>query len=702
MTIADQAATFQQGLAAHQQGRLDEAEAHYRTVLAANPAHFGALHLTGLVQYQRGAYSSAVDWIGRAIATNPQSPEAHSNLGLALFELKRVEEALASHERALRLKPDVPASLNNRGNALLALDRMLDALADYDRALKLQPNFALAHNNRGNVLRMLGRYDEALAAYKRALQFVPDYAEALSNHGKLLVEQLAQPSEGLVSIDRSLQIRPDHANTWAIRGMALKLLGRFAEAMQAWEMALKTSPNEPYVRGRLLFARLECCDWHDYEHLRAEIEHGLLRGEPADEPWGLQVHCRSALVQLRAAEIFAAQENPVAAASLWKGERYGHDRLRIAWLSGGFGANVEAQTIVGFLEHTDRSHFETFGLSVGRADTSAMRQRIAAAFEHFIDARTWSDEQAANWVRDQEIDILVVVAPHMGVSRLGILRRRPAPLQVNFGFFGPIGTEYVDYVLADRFVAPPGREDTLCVEKMLRPAAATMSYYAPSLQVGAPPSRASLGLPETGFVFCSFNNYYKIQPDVFAAWMRLLRDVDGSVIWLRETNATARSNLQAEAAQRGIAPERLIFAPFVATYGDYLARFAAADLFLDAPPYGAQTTACEALWTGLPLVTIAGDTMMSRMTGSLLHAAGLGELVADDILDYERRIRALVAAPQRLSALRGTLAMARSSGNLFDPSGFCRRLEAGFTMMVERQRNGLSPDHIDVLWPTAD
>jgi predicted O-linked N-acetylglucosamine transferase (SPINDLY family) len=635
--------------------------------------------------------------------------------GNGLIGAGKLAAALAKFEEALRLLPGHPGVLNNLGVVLEKLGRLEEALDKYETVRRLTPPHPGLLNNCGVVLRKLNRSAEALERFDQALKLKPDYAEALANRGKLLVEQLNRPADGLASYDRSLQSRPDHADTWSNRAIALARLDRVAEALasndralaldprhadalhnragllegmkrfdeaaRAWERVLEVMPDRPYMHGRLLHARLQCCDWHDYDALRARIEDGVAHGRKEDAPWHMSVHCRSPELLLRCAEIFTADQQPAASTPLWNGERYGHDRFRIAWLSGGFGNNVEAQTVAGLIEHHDRTRFETFGISVGLNDNSPMRARMEAAFEHFVDARSWTDEQTARWLRAREIDILVIVAAYMTDSRLGILRHRPAPLQVNFAFLGSIGADYVDYMLADRHVVPADQEGFFR-EKPLRPAEAMMGYYAPPEIAGPLPSRASFGLPDSGFVFCCFNNNYKIQPDTFAIWMGLLRDIEGSVLWLREANAMAKANLQAEAARQGIAADRLVFAPFAPSYDDHLARFGVADLFVDAPPYNAHTTACEALWAGLPLVTCSGATAVSRVAGGLLHASGLGELVAGDLADYDRRIRALVAAPHRLAAMRAQLARARTAGVLFNPAGFCRDLEAAFLALA--------------------
>jgi predicted O-linked N-acetylglucosamine transferase (SPINDLY family) len=641
----------------------------------------------------------------------------------------RLTEALAKFEQALTIVPNHPGVMSNCGVALERLGRLEQALAMYERVQAITPPHFGLLNNCAVVLRKLGRPAEALERLDRALALKPDYAEALANRGKLLEEHLNRPLESLASFDRSLQVRPDHADTWSHRGIALLKLdrlaealasnsralaleqdnlgalynragilmkmGRFEEAAHDWERVLELAPERPYVRGRLLHARLQCCNWDDYTKLHADIEDEIARGGKADEPFHMLVHCASPALQLRAAEIVTADRHPAASTPLWNGERYDHERLRVAWLSGTFGDKVEARIMVDFFERHDRSRFEVFGVSTGYNDRSAMRSRMEAAFEHFIDVRPWSDEQIARWLRDQEIDILVIVGGFMIESRLGVLSHRPAPLQVNFAFPGSLGADYVDYMIVDRHMVPDGTTD-LFREKAVRFTESLMSYYAPPEIGDERPSRASLGLPETGFVFCCFNNHYKIQPDTFDIWMRLLRDIEGSVLWLRQANSSAMANLRKEAVRRGVAAERIIFASYAPSYIEYIARFGVADLFVDAFPYNAHTTACEAMWAGLPLVTCAGNTAISRLTSGIVTSAGLSELVAHDLADYEARIRGLVAEPQRLGEMRQALVRARTAGRLFDPDRFCRNVETAFGVMHRRQQDGLQPELIDI------
>jgi predicted O-linked N-acetylglucosamine transferase (SPINDLY family) len=660
MDTADPNTTFQQGLALHQQGRLDEAEAHYRFVLGTQPRHFGALHLTGLVHYQRGNYAAAVDWISRAIEVEPNAAEPHSNLGLALLALLRPEEALASHERALKLKPEVPASLNNRGNALLALNRPLEALADYDRALKWQPNFALAHNNRGNTLRALGRHEEALNAYFNALQFAPDYPDALNN-----------------------------------RGRTLRDLKRYDEAAQSFARLLAVAPQQPYAPGMLFASRLDHCDWRNYDASSAAIVAAIERGERADAPFAFFSHATSARAQLDCARLFAAAEYPTSAAPLVVRATGRNERIRLAYVSADFHEHATVYLLAELIERHDRSRFEVTAISYGPDDASAMRARLVAGFDRFVDVREKSDRAAAELIRDAGIDIAIDLKGYTAGNRAGIFAHRGAPVQATYlGFPATMGAPFIDYLIADRHVVPAEMEGAYS-EKIVR---LPDSYQVNDRRrriAEATPSRRDAGLPDTGFVFCSFNNSYKIRPSIFDVWMRLLREVEGSVLWLLDDNAAAVANLKAAAEARGIASSRLVFAPRL-PLDQHLARHRLADLFLDNFPVNAHTTASDALWAGLPLVTLSGETFVSRVASSLLSAVGLPDLITRTLPDYEALALKLARDPAALARLKAHLQDARATAPLFDTDRFRRHIESAYVTMFERSQKGELPASFDV------
>ncbi len=666
MNAADPTAAFQQGFALHRQGRLDDAEALYRSVLERQPAHFGALHFTGLIHYQRGAPQAAADWIGRALAVNPVSPEAHSNLGLALLDLKRPEEALAAHDRALALKPDVPDSLNNRGNALQALNRPAEALAAYDRALQLRPDFVLAHANRGNALRALGRAEEALANYDRALQLAPTFAAALNNRGRVLRD-----------------------------------LKRFDAAAQSFARLAAVAPGEPYAAGMLFDTRLQYCDWTDYEATSAAIVAAVERGERADAPFSFFSHATSAKAQLACAWTFVASEYPAPQSLVTAATR--RERVRLAYLSADFHGHATAYLMAELFERHDRARFEVTGLSYGPDDTSPMRARLKAGLDRFIDVRGMSDRQVAEWMRDQGIDIAVDLKGYTADNRFGIFAHRGAPLQVHYlGFPATLGSSFIDYLIADRHIIPPELEGAYG-EKIVRVPDCYQVNDRQRRIADTMPSRTAMGLPERapgrgperGFVFCSFNNSYKIRPAVFDAWMRLLGKVEGSVLWLLEDNPAAVDNLRRHAHARGVAPDRLVFAPRLAL-DEHLARHRLADLFLDTFPVNAHTTASDALWTGLPLVTLRGETFVSRVAASLLATVGLDELITDTIADYEALALKLATTPGLLAELRERLTAVRLTTPLFDTDRFCRHIERAYLTMHQRQRAGAPPASFDV------
>jgi len=626
--------------------------------LERDPRHFGALHLTGLIHYQRGAPAAAADWIGRALAVNPASPEAHSNLGLALLDLKRPEEALAAHERSLTLRPNVPDSLNNRGNALQALNRPADALVYYDRALQLRPDFALAHGNRGNALRTLNRLEEAVVAYDRALQLAPNFADALNN-----------------------------------RGNVLRDLNRFEEAAGSFERLMAVAPNHPYAAGMLFYTRLLFCDWVDYEARSAAIVAAVERGERADTPFSFFCHTTSAKAQLRCTDLFVAAEYPAPAPLVTKATQ--HDRVRLAYLSSDFFNHATAYLVAELFERHDRARFEVVGLSWGKDDRSAMRERLKAGVDRFVEIGGMSDKQIAELMRDQGIDIAIDLKGFTGNNRAGIFAHRGAPLQVNYlGFPATMGRAFIDYIIADGRLIPPELEAAYG-EKVVR---LPDSYQVNDRQrriADRTPSRAEMGLPERGFVFCSFNNSYKIRPAVFDVWMRLMRQVEGSVLWLLQDNPAAVANLRRYAEERGVAADRLVFAPRL-PLDEHLARHRLADLFLDTFPVNAHTTASDALWGGLPLVTMSGEPFVSRVAASLLAAVGLSELITDNLGDYEALALKLATTPELLAGVRAKLAANRLTAPLFDTDRFCKHIESAYLTMHERHLRGEAPQTFDV------
>ncbi|HSF48790.1 MAG TPA: tetratricopeptide repeat protein [Burkholderiales bacterium] len=670
-------------------GRFEEALASLDRALALKPGYVEALTNRANTLEDLRRYEEALANLDLALVSNPDDAVVHHNRGNLFQDLQRYEEALASYDKALAFRSSFAEALRGRGNALHKLRRFDEALASYDKALMIRPDYVEALNSRGNVLQELQRYEEALASYDKALAFGSSFAEALHGRGNAL-HKLGHSEEAFACYEKALTIRPDLVEALRGRGIILEEFQRYEEARASYQEALAIRPDLEHVSGELAWARMRCCDWREREEEVGRLTADVRAGKRSITPFAFLAVSDSAQDQLLCAQIWMRDQCAESLAPIWKGERYHHERIRLAYLSADFRVHASSFLLAGLFEHHDRNRFETIAISFGPDDRSEIRTRVKGALEDFIDVRSKSDLEVARLMREREVDIAVDLMGHTAHSRMGILALRPAPVQVNYlAYPGTMGADYIDYILADRVVIPE-QHHPCYTEKVV--------YLPDTYQVNdskrviadRTPARSAVGLPERGFVFCSFNNNYKISPPVFDVWMRLLDKVEGSVLWLLENNAAAACSLRQEAANRGIAPERLVFAPVIKVE-DHLARNRLADLFLDTLPYNAHTTASDALWAGLPVVTCLGTTFPGRVGASLLNAIGLPELITHSLEEYETLALELARNPQRLAAIKSKLAANRNTYPLFDTDRFRRHIEAAYTTMWERYQRGEPP-----------
>ena len=639
----------------HQAGRLEEAASIYEAVLATQPAHAEALHLHGLCQHQLGDHATAAAHLRASLAVRPENPIVNNNYGAVLLAQKRFGEALAAFDEAVARKPDYGEAHNNRGNALMGLRRFDVAVASYDRAQALAFKHPVLFYNRGNACQELGRYREAIDCYGQALAMVPQYVDALHN-----------------------------------RGLALESLHRMAEACADYGRALAINPNVKYLTGQWLQAKLMLCDWSGYDEACRRILNGVANGLPVCEPFVLLALPSSLAQQRRCAEIFVRDKFPPAAEPVPAPKCRPGGRIRVGYFSADFHSHPIAYLTAALFECHDRAKFEIVGFSLGPRRDDVWRRRLEAAFDDFVDVSASSDQEVVDLVRARQIDIAVDLMGHTRGARTGIFAQRCAPIQVSYlGYIGTMGAEYIDYLLADAVVVP-AQQHRHYAEKIVSLPHCYQANEARKVVADKTLGRAEVGLKDDSFVFCCFNNSYKISPDVFDIWMRLLRQVDGSVLWLLGADDMAVANLRAEARRRGVAADRLVFAGRV-DLPEYLARYRLADLFLDTFHYNAGTTASDALWMGLPVLTRIGDTFASRMAASVLRAIGLPELITDSAAAYEAIALALARNPTRLAELRQRLWSNRDSQPLYDTERFTRDLEAAYEQVVERNRADLPP-----------
>jgi protein O-GlcNAc transferase len=567
--------------------------------------------------------------------------------------------------------------------AVLAIQK---ACATAKRALTAHPNDTGAWRTLGGALLGRGQHAGAIACYGRALELAPEDVINWRDRASAMLA-IGQLKAALADIDKALALDLRDTRTWTLRARTLLASGRFAEAVEASARALALDPENTAAVRVGIQSRLFVCDWNRRESDKRRIAEGLRTGRTLITPLHHRAMSDSEAEQLVLAQL-RAKTFLHPAKSLWRGERYRHKKIRIAYLSTDFRDHVVADAIAGCFEHHDKTRFETTAISLGPNDRSATRRRIEAAFDRFIDVRTMNDAEVGAIIRELEIDIAIDLNGYSGEARTEILATRPAPAQVNyFGYPGTMGVPFIDYIIAAPWLIPAEHRVHYSEQVVYLP-----HTYLPSDRKrpagGGTPSRAEAGLPATGFVFACLHNSFKIGPEMFDIWTRLLHDVENSVFWFLEDNATTTFNLRREAKLRGINPERLVFAPRK-SLADHLPRLRLADLFLDTLPYNAHTSASDALWVGLPVLTCPGNTFAGRVAASLLYAAGLPELVTASLVEYEELAVVLARAPERLAAIKEKLKRNRDTHPLFDTARFTRDLEHAYTIMWERQQRGL-------------
>jgi protein O-GlcNAc transferase len=703
-------------------GQLAQAESLCARALAEAPGLFQAHYLAGILAGEQGRAAEALAHYDRALSARPDDIEILFNRGNACFALERFDEALADYDAALARYPGLAPAWNNRGNTLKALGRREEALDSYtqvtardpkalgawqnraellwelrrpeealaacEAVLLLAPNLAAGWMKRGNALRLLRRPDEALASYDKALALEPQ--PMTFNNRAILLRDMRRLKEAMESYDLALALAPGFAEGWFNRGTVAWLEYRqLAAAIHDLEQAVTLDPALPGARGFLLHLKMHACDWRDFARQKAQVDEAVREGEPVIEPFAYQAVSASPADLQACAAIFAAYRYPATKAAAFPA-RGGGRKIRLGYLSGEFHEQATARLMAGLYEAHDREKFELAGFSNGPDDTSPTRARLTAAFDKFVDIRLLADRAAAERVREERIDILVDLNGYFGNNRTGLLAQRAAPLQVNYlGFPGTLGAPYMDYIIADRAVIPDDERPFFTEQVVWLPDCYQANDNKRAI-AGDGPGRAECGLPEKAFVFCNFNHSYKFTPDMFAVWMRLVAGVQGSVLWMLESNSLVAANLRRAAEAQGVAGERLVFSPHE-PQERHLARLALADLSLDSLPYNAHTTGSDALWAGLPLLTCRGTAFAGRVGASLLRAVGLPELVTQNLEDYEALALALAREPERLALLRRKLEQNRRTAPLFDTPRFARHIETAYRTMWEIHCRGEKP-----------
>jgi protein O-GlcNAc transferase len=690
--------TYHTALQQHQQGQLAQAEALYRKVLEASPQHADALHYLGVIYHQNNQHDLAVTTIAKALAMDPDNSDFLSNQAIALKAAGRLEDAIKTLQHALTLAPDDLEIHYNLGNAYVEHLQFEGAATCYRRILQVYPQDedlkqALCHALQalGNEHQQTGQYTKAEFTYQEAILIISNESSLYYNLGNAQRE-LGKPADAAQAYLKAIQQSPDDADAYNNLGNVQRELGDLDASIASYQKALDINPKLYHAKVHLVHQKQHICDWKDLEKDISEIRAWLSNAPEAQiSPFAfLSMPSTTAQEQKQCANNWL-KNRYTSAFNQGKSLAFKHQtkpqaspqKLRIGYLSADFRLHPLASLVSELIELHDRNAFEVYAYSYGANDQSAERKRLERAFDKFVDIRTLSTLDAATKINQDDIDILVDLTGFTQTSRSQIVALRPAPINVSWlGFPGTMGDldgePLFDYILSDDFISPLTEANAYSEKLALLP-----HTYQPNdtkRPISKAKNRKEYGLPEHGFVFCCFNQTFKILPEVFDCWMRLLKQTPNSVLWLLECNQWAKKNLMREAETLGINKERLIFAQRV-PMAEHMARQTCADLFLDTLPYNAHTTASDALWMGLPVLTCAGDTFASRVAGSLLKAANLEELITYSLEDYESKASTLVNNPDELKRIKAQLTKHNTELPLFNTSQFAKNLECQYQNM---------------------
>lgn len=722
-----QSARLQEAASLNRQGRLDEARAVLDALAVDFPEHPGVNELLGINHLkarnparalhflmkanlasdsplilaniavafgQLNENSKAIDYFRQAIKLKPDFAEAYFNLGNLLLGQGNLDEAEESFGRATDLRPDDARYQFSRGIAHYMMGRLQEALVDFDRAIRINPGYANAYSNRGTILNRLGDYSGALEAYNRAIQLSRSDADLFFNRANVL-KNLGRTEQALADYASAVNANPDHAEALAGYGSLLLSIGHYGEALARLDQAYRLKPEIPYLVGQLVSAKMRVCDWSDLTGLLGSVAQGVEEGRRTIHPFPYLALVDDPQLQRAAASVYVQDTVgpivPLADASAQRET----GKIRLGYFSADFHDHATMHLMAELFERHDRTRFHVVAFSFGPDKDDSWRRRARSAFDEFLDVRSTPDAAVAHLARERGIDIAIDLKGFTQDCRPGIFAHRAAPVQVNYlGYPGTMAASFMDYVIADEVVIPLGKE-AFYSEKIVRLPGSYQVNDSQPRQATTHFTRRDVGLPEQAFVFCCFNHSHKILPEVFDVWMGLLSRVEGSVLWLFESDALANANLRKEAEARGINGNRLVFAARL-PIGDHLARIPLADLFLDTFPYNAHTTASDALRVGLPLVTHAGESFASRVAASLLEAVGMAELVAHSREEYAMLALELAAQPDKLRAVREKLTFNLGNAPLYDIDAFTRHIETAYQAMHRRSCAGLPPESIEL------
>ena len=714
------------GVIAYQSKDFSSAVSFIDQALVSKPKDPSALNNLASALMELNRADEAIEKLNLAISIKANYAEAYFNLGNLFFKTDKLQEAIVNYKKAIEIKPDYAGAFNNLGSIQIELNQFKDAVCSFEQAIKINPSFGDAYFNKGNVFRKLNRHNDAIESYLVALKIIPNHFKAYCNLGASLVE-LGRLKEAEDCYNKAISINPNYAEAHYNLANVLKKHKRYGKALQSFDLAISLNnslveahsnrgtllaelkqldaavvsyqnalliePDLDYVFGQMLHLKMKQCDWSNFDEMNAIYIEGIAAQKKIMPPFAALGLIDYPALHLLCSKTFTKNKYPKSDVIQTNKTFRSDEKIRIGYFSADFHDHATMHLMVKMFELHDQNKFEIYGFSFGPNTQDEMRDRASKSFHKFFDVSEASDIEVARMSRDCGIDIAVDLKGHTQDARTGIFAEGAAPIQISYlGYPGTMGAEYIDYIIADKVVIPKECQAYYSEKVIYLPHCYQVNDSSRKIS-NKKFSKAQLGLPDSSFIFCCFNNNYKITPEVFDCWMRILHAVEGSVLWLLEDNEFASNNLRLEARSKGISSDRLIFASRMAA-NDHLARHKFADLFLDTYPCNAHTTASDSLWAGLPVLTLMGESFASRVAASLLNTLNLTELITTSLAAYEARAVELATQTAQIDEIGKKLAKSTLTSPLFDTKTFTKNLEDAFVAAHCRNKAVKLPDHI--------
>ena len=666
----------------------------YENILAVDKKNFDALFFLAIILINFKNYKKARDLLEQVVLIKPNSADAYNNMGICLEKLNDLDGAIKNYNLAISNKPNFAEAHNNIGVVFQKLRNFDQAILQYKKAISYKNLYLDAYINLANLFKETKQFEEAIKNYDLAINLNPKLAEVYNNKGNALKE-IRKFEEAIKNYDLAINLNPNFAEAYFNTATALQDIKNFEKAVLYFEKALLLDKEIPFCKGYLLHAKMLCCNWNGLNELYKEIYNDVEKNRYSATPFGYQAICDDESNLQKCAQLYSSKRFPEIKNNLFSKKVSKNKKNKIGYLFGEFREQATSILMTEVWEKHNKEDFEIIAFDSGWDDKSVRRNRIINAFDKFIDISKVSDLDAAKIIYREQIDILINLNGFFGTGRPVVFSYRPAGIQINYlGFPGTIGSKYIDYILCDQTVVPLESKKFYNEKIIYLPD----SYQANDTKRNISDKkflRKELSLPNESFVFCCFNNNYKITPNMFDVWVRLLKKIDNSVLWLIEGNSEATENLKKEAKIRNIDASRLIFAKRM-KLEDHLARHKNADLFLDTLPYNAHTTASDSLWAGLPVLTCLGKAFPGRVAASLLRSLDLPELITYSENEYIFKAEELALNPEKLTLIKNKLDANKFSQPLFNTELFCRNLESAFKIIFERYSLGLETEDISL------